>query len=78
MTFGRNAGNTTFVPVSNDNNVFGINGTFSWADRVTVGAPTTNIKGWDDFQDGNSLGDAWGTGTTPNYGRGYPAFIMVK
>jgi hypothetical protein len=79
MTVGRNAGNASFVPVSNDNNVFGINGTFSWADRMLAGSEGANsIKGWDDFQDGNSLADAWGTATTPNYGRGYPAFIMVK
>lgn len=77
-TLGRNATNASFIPVSNDNNVFGISGTFSWADRTLSDAPTTNIKGWDDFQDGNSLGDGWGTATTPNYGRGYPSFIMVK
>lgn len=78
-TLGKNASNPSYIPISNDNNVEGINGTFSWADRSLAGSEGANsIKGWDDFQDGNSLGDAWGTATTPNYGRGYPSFIMVK
>jgi hypothetical protein len=67
------------VVTSNDNNAYGVNGMFSFAGGNTATTTATaSAEGWDDWQDGNGLSDAWGIAGTPNYGRGYPAFIMVK
>jgi hypothetical protein len=71
------AGST--VVTSNDNNSFGVNGHFSFTGaNGTTSSATADAEGWDDWQDGNGLGDSWGIAGTPAYGRGYPAFIMVK
>lgn len=45
------------------------------------GTSLNSARGMDDHQDGNSLGDAWGTGFSPEYpggGRGSPVYFMVK
>lgn len=66
-------------PVTDSASCDGITGIFSWADRMTAGTEGINsIKGWDDFQDGNSLGDAWGIPSAVNFGRGSPSYIMVR
>lgn len=80
---------TTFPSTNNDVNCQGVSGVFSWADRyldtltATIlppeGTGTQSIRGWEDWQDGNSLGDAWGaTNSVQNYGRGLPSYIMIR
>jgi hypothetical protein len=79
MTIGRQAALATYNAFDNDVGMNGMNGNFSWADRMTSGAEGTNsIRGWDDFQNGNSLGDAWGSATVTNLSRGSASYIMVK
>lgn len=60
---------TVFV-TENDLNSLGVWGIFSWSD--------VSSAGWDDYQNGNSLGDAWGIASSANYGRGLPSYIMIR
>jgi len=79
MTLGRQGTIAGYNAFDNDVNMNGMNGNFSWADRMTSGAEGANsIRGWDDFQNGNSLGDAWGSATVANLSRGSASYIMVK
>ena len=79
MIMGRQAALTTHNAFDNDTGMNGMNGNFSWADRMVSGSEGSNsIKGWDDFQNGNSLGDAWGSATVANLSRGSASYIMVK
>lgn len=70
MVLGRNAANGTYPISENDTNCIGMGGIFSWSDTASAG--------WDDYQNGNSLGDAWGIDGTANYGRGLPSYIMIR
>ena len=75
----RNNGSTTFPISDNDSNCYGVNGIFSFsANSLGPDAATASATGWDDWQDGNSLGDGWGTAATVNFSRGSASYIMVK
>jgi hypothetical protein len=76
---------------NNDTTSDGAHGMFSWADRGLVGDAATmspdgtgngenfHIRGLDDWQDGNSLGNLWGSASgLLRYSHGAPSFIMVK
>ena len=78
QVLARNAAVAGYTPTTNNSNNAGLSGIFSWADAALVNGATTNISGWDDFQDGNSLSDGWGVASGVNYGRGLPSYIMVK
>ena len=79
MTMGRQGTIAGYNAFDNDVNMNGMNGNFSWADRYLSGAETSNsIRGWDNFQNGNSLSDAWGSATVTNLSRGSASYIMVK
>ena len=78
QVLGRNANIVGFPITANNSNNFGMSGVFSWADSATTNAATTNTFGWDDYQDGNSLGDGWGVPSGANFGRGLPSYIMVR
>jgi hypothetical protein len=79
MILGRQGTIVGYNAFDNDVDMNGMNGNFSWADRMTSGAEATNsIRGWDDFQNGNSLGDGWGSATVANLSRGSASYIMVK
>jgi hypothetical protein len=78
-----------FPATNNDVNSFGVTGVFSWADRYLTtnttliappeGSGIQSIRGWDDWQDGNSLADNWGASNEIlRYGRGFPAYIMIR
>jgi hypothetical protein len=83
---------TAVVSANSDTNINGAAGVFAFADRGLVGDSgtlfpdglnvTTNpfhIRGFDDWQDGNSLANFWGSATgLLTYGQGAPSFIMVK
>jgi hypothetical protein len=82
---------STVTATNSDTASDGIAGIFSWADRGLVGVPETmtpdgtgtgenfHIRGLDDFQDGNSLGNGWGSASgLLRYSHGAPSFIMVK
>lgn len=70
MVAARNAQIAGYNFQDQNSTSYNISGIFSWSDTTT--------NGWDDYQNGNSLGDAWGTATTVNFGRGLPSYIMVK
>lgn len=54
-------------------------GSISFTDSATANAATTNTYGFEDWQDGNGLGDVWGVeGQGQNAYRGYPSFFMVR
>jgi hypothetical protein len=86
-----NSAAPALTSTNNDTTSDGAHGMFSWADRGLVGDPATmapdgtggpenfHIRGLDDFQDGNSLGNLWGSASgLLRYGHGAPSFIMVK
>lgn len=83
----KNAGGQTST--NNNSNAIGISSVFSFSDRhllsdvATIQRPegtgTQSQRGWEDYQDGNSLGDGWGnTSGLLQFGRGAPSYIMVK
>jgi hypothetical protein len=79
MTMGRRGIISGYDAFDNDVNMNGMNGNFSWADSQLSGAQGSNsIRGWDDFSNGNSLGDGWGSATVANLSRGSASYIMVK
>jgi hypothetical protein len=78
QVLSKNNLSTTYPLTSNNSNNFGMTGDLSWADSATVNGATTNISGWDDYQDGNGLSDTWGVASGVNYGRGLPSYIMVR
>jgi hypothetical protein len=71
--FGRQESSTigTFDITNNDSNCHGMSGVFSWADTVLSDTATGDAEGWDDYQDGNSLSDNWGTPATGKNQKGF-------
>ena len=52
-------------------------GTFSFTDSTNSG--TQDPDGWDDFQDGSGMGDAWSIeGQGSNHARGFPSLIALQ
>ena len=79
MVMGRRGNIAGYSSFDNDVNMNGMNGNFSWADAQLSGAQGSNsIRGWDDFSNGNSLGDGWGSATVANLSRSSASYIMVK
>jgi hypothetical protein len=77
---GRYDTSTTYPSSNNDSNTWSIGGLMSFSGNVLAGSGTGTASdtGWDDWQDGNGLSDAWGIAGSVNYGRGYPSYIMVR
>jgi hypothetical protein len=83
---------SSITSVSNDTNSDGAHGMFGFSDSRFIndagslypdgGAAASDsfhLRGFDDWQDGNSLGNGWGLATgLLKYGLGAPSFIMVK
>jgi len=80
---------TAFPATTNDVNCIGVGAVWSITDRFLISATTTilppegtgpqSIRGWEDWQDGNSLADLWGaTNSIQNYGRGLPSYVMIR
>lgn len=57
----------------------GATATFSWCDSTASNSAGNDNHGWDDFQDGSGMGDAW---TVENVGvnayRGNPSYILIQ
>jgi hypothetical protein len=68
----------TFDITNNDSNCHGMSGVFSWADSTVTSTATADAEGWDDYQEGNSLSDQWGTLATGKNQRGSAAYIMIR
>jgi hypothetical protein len=68
----------TFDITNNDSNCHGMSGVFSWADTVLSDTASGDAEGWDDYQDGNSLSDSWGTPATGKNQKGSAAYIMIR
>jgi len=80
---------TPFITTTNDVDCIGVGAVWSITDRYLIddistilppeGSGVNSIRGWDDWQDGNSLADAWGaTNSIQNYGRGLPSYVMIR
>jgi hypothetical protein len=88
---GDSPNNLTYPMQNSDTVCQGVFGIFSFADRDVIerdnarlgppygtGASGGDVYGLDDYQDGNSLGDAWGTNGINSLGKGCPSYIMIK
>ena len=91
---GDSLNNATYPLQNSDTVCQGVSGVMSFTDRDTIERDTLTARvgspygggvvsggdpfGLDDYQDGNSLADAWGTNQINSLGKGCPSYIMIK